>query len=97
MLGGLGAFLAETSRIIMPESGQGALGPALVPVGQAYEDYRNHPLFTNRMETFLSALLDRPLQFEFPRIWYTKGETLEAFVGATQKKRLGQNAVLLAR
>ena len=85
MLGGLGAFLAETSRIIMPESGQGALGPALVPVGQAYEDYRNHPLFTNRMETFLSALLDRPLRFEFPRIWYTKGETLEAFVGATQK------------
>ena len=30
----------------MPESGQGALGPSLVTVGQAYEDYRSHPLFT---------------------------------------------------
>ena len=44
----------------MPESGQGALGPALAPVGQAYADYRNHPLFTGRMEKFLFALLRSP-------------------------------------
>jgi 7-cyano-7-deazaguanine synthase in queuosine biosynthesis len=80
MLSGLAAYLAKADRIIVPESGQGALGPALVPVGQAYEDYRNHPLFTNRMAAFLIALLGQPLRFEFPRLWHTKGETLKAYV-----------------
>jgi len=79
-ISGLTAYLAKAERIIVPESGQGALGPALVPVGQAYEDYRNHPLFTDRMETYLAALLNYRPRFEFPRLWYTKGETLEAFV-----------------
>jgi hypothetical protein len=84
MLSGLAAYLAKGERIIVPESGQGALGPALVPVGQAYEDYRNHPLFTNRMAAFLIALLGQPLRFEFPRLWNTKGETLKAYVERTQ-------------
>ena len=64
----------------MPESGQGAFGPALVPVGHAYEDYRNHPLFTLKMTAFLKALLGRDLPFEFPRLWFTKGETLREYV-----------------
>ena len=42
--------------IFVPESGQGALGPVLVPVGQAYADYRNHPLFMARMTVLLDAL-----------------------------------------
>lgn len=41
----IGAHLAKVDRIVVPESGQGALGPALVPVGHAYADYRNHPRF----------------------------------------------------
>ena len=64
----------------MPESGQGALGPTLVPVGHSYEDYRNHPLFTRRMEKFLNALLGQNIKFEFPRLWFTKGETLAAYL-----------------
>lgn len=79
LIGAVGAYLSGTGRIIMPESAQGALGPALVPVGQAYEDYRNHPLFTQRMASFASALLGRDFQFEYPRLWSTKGETLRAF------------------
>jgi 7-cyano-7-deazaguanine synthase in queuosine biosynthesis len=79
-ISGLTAYLAKAERIIVPESGQGALGPALVPVGQAYEDYRNHPLFTDRMSTYLAALLHYRPRFEFPRLWFTKGETLNAFV-----------------
>jgi len=85
MLSGLGAYLARAQRVIVPESGQGALGPALVPVGQAYEDYRNHPLFTNRMSALLSALLGQPFRFEFPRLWYTKGETLKAYAQLPQQ------------
>src|SRR6185312_14453247 len=53
VLSGLAAYLSGASDIIVPESGQGALGPALVTVGQGYEDYRSHPLFCERMEAFL--------------------------------------------
>jgi hypothetical protein len=80
LLSGLAAYLAGAERIILPESGQGAFGPALVPVGHAYEDYRNHPLFTLKMTAFLKALLGRDLPFEFPRLWFTKGETLREYV-----------------
>jgi 7-cyano-7-deazaguanine synthase in queuosine biosynthesis len=85
LLSGLAAYLAKADLIIQPESGQGALGPALVPVGQAYEDYRNHPLFTAKMSVFLKALLGGDIRFEFPRLWHTKGETLREYVfGSSQ-------------
>lgn len=80
MASGLAAYLVKAGRIIVTESGQGAVGPALVPVGQAYEDYRNHPLFTDRMEKLLVALYGHRVRFEFPRLWHTKGETLASFV-----------------
>jgi len=80
MLSGLAAYLAGAERIVVSESGQGALGPALVPVGQAYEDFRNHPLFTDRMEVFFGALFQRPVRFEFPRLWYTKAETIAEYM-----------------
>jgi 7-cyano-7-deazaguanine synthase in queuosine biosynthesis len=80
LISGLAAYLAKAGQVIVPESGQGALGPALVTVGQAYEDYRSHPLFTDRMEKFLFALLDHQVRFGFPRLWYTKGETLTKFM-----------------
>jgi hypothetical protein len=79
LISGLAAYLANAQRIIVPESGQGALGPSLIPVGQAYEDYRSHPLFTARMEKFLGSLLGLQAHFEFPRLWHTKGETLRQF------------------
>ena len=91
LISGLAAYLAKADQIIVPESGQGALGPSLVTVGQAHEDYRNHPLFTVRMERFLEALLGHRVRYQFPRLWHTKGETLREFVetcedGETWKK-----------
>ncbi|MCK1640182.1 7-cyano-7-deazaguanine synthase [Bradyrhizobium sp. 157] len=80
LISGLAAYLAEANKVFIPESGQGSLGPALVTVSHAYPDYRNHPLFTRRMERFMTALLRTPLRYEFPRIWNTKGETLREFV-----------------
>ena len=73
LISGLAAYLANATQVIVPESAQGALGPTLVPVGQAYVDYRSHPLFTARMEKFLLALLGRSVKFEFPQLWQTKG------------------------
>ncbi len=83
MIAGIAAYLADVETIIIPESGQGALGPPLVPVVQAYPDYRNHPLFTERMERFFAALLEHHVSYMFPRLWFTKGETLKAFVTET--------------
>ena len=83
LISGLSAYLAGAGRVIVPESGQGALGPSLVRVGQAYEDYRSHPQFTVRMERFLKELLGHKVRYEFPRLWSTKGETLKQFVEET--------------
>lgn len=80
LISGLAAYLSGANQIILPESGQGAIGPALVPVGQAYEDYRGHPLFTARVEAFLASILSCSVRFAFPRLWSTKAETLKAFV-----------------
>lgn len=46
MIAAIGSFLVKAPVVIVPESGQGSLGPALLPVGQGYPDYRNHPAFT---------------------------------------------------
>lgn len=80
LLSGIAAYLSRARQIVITESGQGALGPTLVPVGQAYEDYRNHPLFTDRMEALLLALFGHKVTYTYPRLWHTKAETLEAFV-----------------
>lgn len=62
----MAAYLVDAPATIVPESGQGALAPALLPVGHGYEDYRNHPVFTKLMARFVNALLDYPIQFQFP-------------------------------
>lgn len=80
LVSALAAYLANVQKIIVPESGQGALGPVLLPVGHAYEDYRNHPLFMAHMGRFINALLNHRVDYQFPRLWHTKGETLRAFL-----------------
>lgn len=76
----IAAYLIDAPSAIVPESGQGALAPAILPVGQGYADYRNHPSFTALMERFVYALLGHRLSYQFPRLWMTKGETLREFV-----------------
>lgn len=70
------AYLVSAKEIIIPESGQGSLGPALLRVGHIYADYRNHPAFTYRMEKLIKQILNYDLKYVFPRLWSTKGETL---------------------
>lgn len=76
----IAAHLSKVSRIIVPESGQGALGPVLLPLRNIYPDYRNHPTFFRRMESFIHALLGVELHYEQPRIWHTKGQTVSEFL-----------------
>jgi hypothetical protein len=74
------AHLSEISQIVVPESGQGALGPVLLPLHNIYADYRNHPTFFRKMERFINALLSCKVRYEQPRLWHTKGRTLRAFL-----------------
>jgi 7-cyano-7-deazaguanine synthase in queuosine biosynthesis len=85
MISSIAAHLAGADEIIIPESGQGAIGPALVHVGHAYPDFRNHPLFAIRMERFVNQLFGTTLRFVFPRLWHTKGETLREFVSTSDE------------
>jgi hypothetical protein len=88
ILSGAAAYFSKAGKVVVPESGQGALGPTLVPVGQAYEDYRNHPLFMKRMTVFFEALLGYDVLFDFPRLWFTKGETLSAYMALSDGNNL---------
>ncbi|UWF50138.1 7-cyano-7-deazaguanine synthase [Pseudomonas sp. N3-W] len=80
IISAIAAYLIDAPIAIIPESGQGALAPVLLPVAHGYEDYRNHPVFTKLMECFIEALLDYRFQYTFPRLWMTKGETLREYV-----------------
>lgn len=84
LISGLAAYLTKAQRVLVPESGQGALGPALITVGQGYADYRSHPLFTRRMERFLAELLGNKVTFDFTQLWHTKAETLRQFAAMGQ-------------
>ncbi len=83
----IAAHLAKIDQIVVPESGQGALGPVLLPPHGVYRDYRNHPAFFRKMETFLCALLDSHVRFEQPRLWSTKAQTLGAFLKLPKREK----------
>lgn len=77
--------LTGVRKIIVPESGQGALGPVLLPLLNIYADYRNHPTFFRKMEKFLNALLGYTVVYDQPRLWFTKGETISTFLKQSGK------------
>ena len=84
----IAAHISKLTRIIVPESGQGALGPVLLTPHNIYPDYRNHPTFFRKMERFIGSVLDHRVRYEQPRLWSTKGQTLRAFLnlpGKTQE------------
>lgn len=89
LISAIAAYLTDADEVVIPESGQGAIGPALLAVGHAYPDLRNHPLFTVRMQQFIGALLGRKIKFLHPRIWHTKGETLCESVKVSKDHNLG--------
>ena len=83
----IAGHLSGVSRIIVPESGQGAIGPFLRPLHNTYADYRNHPSFFRKMERFIRVLLGYSVCYEQPRLWNTKGETIGAFLAQAQDGR----------
>jgi hypothetical protein len=77
VMSGIAAHLSGGERVIFAESGQGSLGPWLVPVGNEALDVRMHPVYTHRLAQMLKLVLGTPLKYEHPRLWKSKGETLK--------------------
>jgi hypothetical protein len=78
LMAGIAAHLLEGNRIIVPESGQGSLGPWLNPVGNEAPDVRTHPFFTALYREFVEisgGRFDRPIRYGHSQLWKTKGET----------------------
>ena len=80
LIGGIAAYLADVSDIIMPESGQSIIGSELIVSPDVEPDYRSHPRFTDKMESLIQALFGYSVNYLFPRIWSTKGETVRAAI-----------------
>jgi hypothetical protein len=74
---GIGAFVAAAEAIVVGESGQGALGPPLIPYGGEWPFRSTHPGFIARMETYLGLVFGQAVHFEQPQLWRTKGEVLK--------------------
>lgn len=80
VMGAIAAQLSDASKIVVSESGQGALGPWLVPVGNEALDVRMHPAYTKQLARFINLVLDIHVDYEHPRLWSTKGQTLRELV-----------------
>ena len=90
----IAAHLSNLTKIIVPESGQDALGPVLLPLHNVYPDYRNHPAFFRMMEGFIKGLLGYSVAYEQPRLWHTKGETIRDYLA---QPGTGRESVLNTR
>jgi 7-cyano-7-deazaguanine synthase in queuosine biosynthesis len=75
-LAGLAAAMSNAEAIFIPEAGQGALGPSLVPVGQESPHRGSHPKFSQFMMAFFQAFWGKAISIQHPQLWRTKGEVL---------------------
>jgi 7-cyano-7-deazaguanine synthase in queuosine biosynthesis len=75
-LAGLASAMADAESIVIPEAGQGSLGPSLVPVGQESPHRGSHPKFSRLMSEFFRAFWGKPVEIRHPQLWRTKGEVL---------------------
>lgn len=73
---GIGAFVSGAQKVVVGESGQGALGPALLPYGGEWPFRSVHPGFLTRMARYLGLAFSRPIPIELPQVWCTKAEVL---------------------
>lgn len=76
LMAGIAAYLLNAETINIAESGQGALGPWLTPVGNEAPDVRMHPIFTQAMSTLFTELFGRRINHAHTQLWKTKGQTL---------------------
>jgi 7-cyano-7-deazaguanine synthase in queuosine biosynthesis len=72
----IAARLGGGRSVLVPENGQGAIGPALVRFAGEHLHFGTHPLFTKLLSDCLAAIWDgeHHVDFVHPAVWKTKGE-----------------------
>ena len=76
-LAALAAHSSDAQRVVIPENGQGSLGPSLTTFGGEWPHRGSHPGFTERLAGFLHSLDGWSVSFEHPHLWSTKGQVLQ--------------------
>lgn len=84
------ANLSNAKKVIVTESGQSSIGPPILQSRNIFPDYRCHPKFFRSMEKFLEPILGAKFSFEQPRLFHTKGETIQLY--KSMKQRIGLDA-----
>lgn len=74
---GLAASAAGCKRVLIPENGQGSLGPALTPFRDEWPFRSCHPAFAAKLAQWLSTLLGRAIVLDQPYAYRTKANVLE--------------------
>ena len=75
-LAAIAAVITKAEAVVIGENGQGAFGPACLPFADEWWFRSAHPAFIKRWADFLGLVLGRPVRFEQPQLWNTKGEVL---------------------
>lgn len=74
------ARLIGSKRILVPESGQGALGTVLITLGDEPAFQATVPTFTEKLRNLLGVLWNNAPAFEHPYLWNTKAEVLHRLI-----------------
>jgi 7-cyano-7-deazaguanine synthase in queuosine biosynthesis len=75
-LAAIAAVITNAEAVVIGENGQGAFGPACLPFADEWWFRSAHPAFVKRWADFLGLVLEKPIPFEQPQLWRTKGEVL---------------------
>ena len=75
-LAAIAAVITNAEAVVVGENGQGAFGPACLPFADEWWFRSAHPAFVKRWADFLGLVLEKPIPFEQPQLWRTKGEVL---------------------
>jgi len=73
---GIGAFVSDADAVVIGETGQGALGPAMIRYADEWPFRSTHPGFVSRLSRYLSLVFGKEIAFRLPQLWRTKGEVL---------------------
>jgi 7-cyano-7-deazaguanine synthase in queuosine biosynthesis len=80
-LAAIAGVVTNADAVLIGENGQGALGPACVPFADEWPFRSAHPGFVERWQEFLGLVLERPVRFEQPQLWKTKGQVFSDLLG----------------
>jgi 7-cyano-7-deazaguanine synthase in queuosine biosynthesis len=86
-----------SSSILVPETGQGAVGSSLTPIDE-HIAYGQHPHFTRQFSDFLDALWPRQATaIKHPNLWLTKAQLVSSAIETVPRRPELEAAIIHSR